>query len=444
MEDNEKQSLNCKVLRNTLFQFVDKFVSIITTVFIGAWVIRYLGPEDFGLLSYVISAVVILTSFTRLGLNNIVVRELTKRKSDVSIILSSAFVLKILASVLVYILTVFLLYMYDSKYFVMYVIVSLAIVFQSIEVVSFYFQSKLTAKYTVYANIISTMMVASMRVLLILFGFGVLYFSVIYSLNFFIIGSVLIFYYLKKSESLSIKEMFCSFEKREMLDLLRSSFPIYMASIATAIFMKSDQLMLFWLSTPYQVGVYSVAVSLTTVFYFIPIAISSSFLPALIEKKNISEKNYRAGLQLSINLLLVTALAIAISMSFLSGYIVSILYGDDYSESAILVSLYFWIFVVIAFEAGVSNLIVIESLQKYLMWSTVAGALLNVVLNYILIPIYQSQGAVYATLGSYMLSHYFFYRLFSKTRIIVDVKHRAVKNLFKYTTYKEIYGFVRG
>ena len=67
-----------KYLKNTSWLFGEKILRIVVGLFVGIWVARYLGPEQFGLFSYAQSFVGLFTAIATLGLDGIVVRELVK------------------------------------------------------------------------------------------------------------------------------------------------------------------------------------------------------------------------------------------------------------------------------------------------------------------------------------------------------------------------------
>ena len=89
-----------KYFKNTSWLFGEKILRMITALFIGVWVTRYLGPEKFGLLSYAQSFVALFSPFAALGLDGIVSRELIKRESNSDIILGTSFWLKLFGAII--------------------------------------------------------------------------------------------------------------------------------------------------------------------------------------------------------------------------------------------------------------------------------------------------------------------------------------------------------
>ena len=69
-----------KYFVNTGWLFFERIIGMAVTFFVGVYVARYLGPANFGLLSYAGSFVGLFMGISALGLNNIVVRELVKNE----------------------------------------------------------------------------------------------------------------------------------------------------------------------------------------------------------------------------------------------------------------------------------------------------------------------------------------------------------------------------
>jgi O-antigen/teichoic acid export membrane protein len=427
-----------RILKNISFVVLDKVIAMCFALIVGVLVARYLGPEKYGTLNYLVSIIAILSAFSRFGLNNIVVRELVNRKSEVNSILSASFYIKLVASISIYIISSIVIYSFNSDLYIFFLIIAFAILIQSFEVVQFYFSSQLLSKYVSYANIISNISSSLLKICLIIFSLSLIYFIFSYVLTVFISILLTFFYAYRKALNLKI---FTLPAKGEVIYFLKMSLPIYVASISAAIFMKSDQVMLGNMRGMDEVALYAVAVQLTTAFYFVSTAISSSFLPVVIDCKGNPNK-YKKTIELSMSLLLVISVSIALFLSFGSDLIVKVLFGELYKDSGIILSLYAWLNVFIALEGGLNNYIIAENLQKYIMFNNITGALFNIILNLFLIPIYGAKGAVIASIISYFVSHYIMFFIFEKTRPIIKIQHSSILNLFKLRTYRYIYIFI--
>ena len=63
------------VIHNSGWLMFDKLVRMLLGLVVGAWVARYLGPESFGELAYVLAYVAFFQAIANLGIDGIIVRE---------------------------------------------------------------------------------------------------------------------------------------------------------------------------------------------------------------------------------------------------------------------------------------------------------------------------------------------------------------------------------
>ncbi|ENM3897673.1 oligosaccharide flippase family protein, partial [Vibrio cholerae] len=93
-----------KYLKNTSWLLVDNALKLIVGLFVGVWLARHLGPEEFGIYSYAISFVAIFGGVATLGLDSIVVRELVKQEDRNAEILATTYVLKFIGATTAFLL----------------------------------------------------------------------------------------------------------------------------------------------------------------------------------------------------------------------------------------------------------------------------------------------------------------------------------------------------
>ena len=96
-----------KYLQDIFYVITEKGVSLLFRFFVSVWLIRYLGPDQFGAYSYAISLVVLFMSISTLGVDNILVRELVKRRDERDVLMGSAFVLKLFGAIFSFLLLFF-------------------------------------------------------------------------------------------------------------------------------------------------------------------------------------------------------------------------------------------------------------------------------------------------------------------------------------------------
>ena len=427
-----------RYFKNTSWLFGEKILRMVVGLFVGIWVARYLGPEQFGLFSYAQSFVGLFTAIATLGLDGIVVRELVKDESRRDELIGTAFWLNILGALgVLIVLAIAINFTSNDSYTSSLVfIIASATIFQSFNVVDMYFQSKVLSKYIVYANVISLFISSIVKITLILNEAPLIAFAWVILFDSFILASGFIYFYLKNrchSEQLehhSVLDTESSFawgfNKSTALSLLKDSWPLILSGIVISIYMKIDQVMIKEMMNAEAVGQYAAAVRLSEVWYFIPMVIASSLFPAIINAKKVSKELYYARLQKLYGLMVWMAIAVALPMTFFSDWVVNFLYGEQYNQAESVLMVHIWAGVFVFLGVASGKWFMIENLQILSFWRTFYGMSINIVLNFLLIPKYGIQGAAIATLAANLVAAFIFDYFNKVTRPIFYMKLQAL------------------
>lgn len=391
-----------KYFINTGWLFFERIIGMAVSFFVGVYVARYLGPANFGLLSYAGSFVGLFIGISALGLDNIVIRELVKDEKKRDELLGTSFILKFIGSIFVLTIVLIAVRFTNNDNFtnlLIYIIV-IGTIFQSFNVINFYFQAKVLSKYTVYAQVFSTILCSVIKLLLIYFNMSLIYFAMVTLLQSIFLASGLIAMYIKQKSSLF--KWGINFDLAK--NLLKDSWPLILSGIAISIYMKIDQVMIKNMLDAKAVGNYAVAVRISELWYFIPIAITGSLFPAIVNAKKISEKLYYERLQKLYDLMTWLAIGIALPIMLLSNNIVKLLFGIQYQQAAGVLRIHVWATVFVFLGVATGKYLVVENYTKISFLKSITGAIVNVILNIILIPKFKINGAAIATVISYFVS----------------------------------------
>jgi O-antigen/teichoic acid export membrane protein len=415
-----------KYFKNSSWVFAEKIVRMITGLFVGIWVARYLGPEQFGLFSYAQSFVGLFTAIATLGLDGVVVRELVKDEGRKYELLGTAFWLKVLGafSVLLIVSVAVTFTSNDTDTNMLVAIITSATIFQSFNIIDFYFQSKVMSKFVVYANFISLFVSSIIKVILILNEAPLVAFAWVIFFDGLILACGLIYFYSKKNQEVNITKF--KFRINVAFLLLKDSWPLILSAIVVSIYMRIDQVMIKEMIDTESVGQYAAAVRISEIWYFLPMAISTSLLPALINAKKRSEKLYYARLQKLFDLMVWMAIAIAVPMAFLSDRVAILLYGEQYNQTGGVLMIHIWAGVFVFLGVASGKWILVENLPLLSFWRTFYGMIINIILNSILIPAYGIQGSAIATLISYFVAGFMIDLLNKKTRHLFYMKLNTI------------------
>lgn len=403
-----------KYLANTSWLMAGRIFRMLVLMLVGIYVARYLGPENFGLLSYALSFTGLFLALAMLGLDGIVVRELVKKPEQQDELLGTAFWLKLGGTFLMWaaIAAIAPMVGHDTGMNVLIAIFAFAAVFQAFNVIDFNFQAEVKSRYVVHAQFIQLVISSAVKLTFIAIEAPLVWFAWAYFIDGALIASGLVIMYFRKTGNL----FHLKWNLRIATRLLRRCWPLIFSGVVISIYMKIDQVMLNFMMGSEAVGLYAAAVRISEAWYFIPVVVTSSVFPAIINSKQQNKTIYHQQLKKLYNLMAWLGISIALPISVLSPWIISILYGTHYAEAASVLAIHVWtgVFVFIGVASG--KWLLNENLQIYTMINTSIAAVANIILNYYLIPLHGITGAAAASLVSFAISGYFSQALFEKTR----------------------------
>lgn len=404
-----------KVLGNVGWLSGEKVLNLFVGLFVGVWVARYLGPEQFGLLSYLTAFVMLFNPLAELGLGDIVVRNLAEDSSHRDSILGTAFLLLFLSGILAMVLCIGVaLFLPDTQNLWLLLILSSALVLQSFNTIDFWFRSQVLAKPVAFMRSICIILVAAMNIGIIITHAPLSAFVWIRSLNLMLVAIGLYVVYQNIEKTIAKWH----FDLNQARILLRDSWPFILSGFAGVIYLRIDQVMLTNMVGEQENGMYATAVRLVELWYFIPMAIYASVLPTIIEARKVSEVVFYARLQKLYNAMSFLSYMIAIPMTLLAPWVITILFGKDYNGAVPIVIIMVWSLLFTNLGVARSAFLVSENLIKTHTFTVVLGAITNVFLNIWLLPRYGGVGAAIASLVAYWLASHgscFLYKPLFKT-----------------------------
>ena len=400
---------------NTSWLFAEQLLRMVAGLLVGIWVARYLGPEQFGIFSYAIAFTSLFNSIAKLGLDGIVVRDLVKEPEQRDLYLGTAFWLKLMGALLMLGIVAIAMQLTSSDPLTnLYIlIIASGAIFQSFEVVDFYFQSKVLSKFVSICKMAQLFISSLLKLYFIYTGAELIYFVLVTLLD--QVTLALSLYIAYRFQELG--SFYGHFNKAIAKQLLKDSWPLIFSGLVIMIYMRIDQIMIKEMLGERDVGLFSAAVRLSEVWYFIPVIISTSLFPSIVNAKKISDKLYDTRLRRLYTFMIWLAIMIALPMTFLSNWLVTLLYGEAYREAGQILMIHIWAGVFVFMGVASSKWFISEGLQRHLTINTVAGAIMNILLNIFLIPKYGIYGAAIATVMSQALASYFMNILFKRTRL---------------------------
>lgn len=400
-----------KIVDNIGWLFFDKLLRMGVGLFVGVWITRYLGPEQFGLLSFATAFIGLFGAIAALGLQFIVVRDIIRNPDCARETLGTAALMQLIGGLLSYLLIlVAIAYLRPDDAIVRTIVAILGsmMLLRTSDISVFWFESQVQSKYTVWVQNSVFLVFAAIKVMLILQQAPLIAFVWATLVEAVVAAIILLGAMSQRGPSLAKLRV----SAKRAKSLLKDCWPLIFSSIAVSISMKIDQIMLGEMIDDKAVGIYSAATRISEVWYFvIPIVLASIF-PALAnlnaKKSDLLLRRWSQVYALMFWL----SVAVALLLSLLAGSIVNLLFGEAYSGSAIVLIIHAWAGINVAVGSVWSNWILLENKLQIGLYGQLAGATINVGLNLWLIPVYGAAGAALATLGSYWLSAIFAYSLY--------------------------------
>lgn len=418
-----------KIMGNTGWLFTEKIVQMVLGLLVGVWITRYLGPERFGRFNYATAIVGLFVPFAKLGLDNIIIRNLAREPSSKDKTLGTAFILRLIGSIITFFLTVGVIILSTQTYtpdnietILIVGIVAAGTVVQSYEVIDYWFQSQTQSKYSVFARNAAYILINFVKIALIQVKAPLIAFAIVMVAEYGLAAIGFIIAYRFQGNYFKSWKVNLQYAKF----LLQDSWPLILSGIVIIIYMRIDQVMLGQMVGDKSVGIYSAAVKISELWYFVPAAIVESVFPSIVQAKEISEEVYRTRIQKLFNVMCLLAYSVAIPVTFLSSYIVILIYGKSYLEAAPILAVHIWAGLFSSLGVARKTWLVTEGLLKFSAITAAIGAVVNIILNYFLIDKYGGLGAAIATMIAQIVAAYGVGAFYPRTRKIFLQQTQAI------------------
>lgn len=383
-----------RVLNNAMWIIACRIGQAILQLIVSMFTARYLGPSNFGLINYAMSVIAFVTPIVGLGMNGILVQEIVSapdkegEKIGTAIISSciSAFLCVIGVLTFVYIAnrsekdTIIVCFLYSGILF-----------FQAIELVQYWFQAKLLSKYMSVCMLIGYAVSALYQIYILIAEKGIYWFAVSKVIEVMVIDVLLIYWYRK----LGAGSMFFSY--KTFTSMFAKSKYYIISNFMVVVFAETDKIMIKLMKGDTSTGYYTAAVACAAMTNFVFSAILDSFRPIIFDSKKKDDQSFRNNVMKLYSIIIYLSFAQCICMVILARLVVFILYGAAYFPAVSVLRIVVW-YTIFSYIGSVRNIwLLAEGKQKSLVKINCIGAFTNVVLNLVLIPILDIEGAALAS-----------------------------------------------
>lgn len=392
-----------QVFNNAKWIIACKIAQSIIQLLIGMLSARYLGPSNYGLINYASSIVAFALPIMKLGMDAILVYELVSDPDKEGEIMGTSLSMNIVSS-LACILGVSMFSMVmnpnENQTTLICILYSISIFFAALEMIQYWFQYKLLSKYASSVMLAAYIVVSIYKIFLLATGKSVYWFALSHSIEYGIIGVILLIIYRKSGG----QRLSFSWQRAKRM-LSRSKHYILAALMVMAI-QNTDHIMLTSMLGSAENGVYSAAITSAGVMQFVYSAIIDSFRPLILSSKKEDIKTYERNISRLYCIIIYLALAESVVFSIFARHIIMLLYGAAYLGAAPVLQILIW-YLSFSFMGSIRNIwLLAEEKQKYLPVINLTGVLFNVVMNYFMIPYWGACGAAFASLLTQLFANF--------------------------------------
>lgn len=427
------------IIRNSGWLIVGKCLTLGMAFLSVAVVARVYGPSEFGALSLSLSIVTLLIPLIQLGLNGIVTRDLVNRPDWQGKILGTVILMRSVGTAFSMLMIALLIWLGIFDDFTISSYVQILLLGELAKVgltFSFWFESRTQGRVVALCEFFATLTASILRIALSALEVDFKYIVYSHALEGGLIGIIFAFAFrlwAQPRHRLSVSSSLAIY-------YLKRCAPLIASSATAVVYQKIDQVMLAHYMDHTAVGIYAVASRISEVWYFVPTMIAVSAFPTILNARMKSDVVYRAYLQRIFDYLALLGFFAAIATVFISPWFIDLLFGSGYSEASAVLVVHVWGGVFISMRALVSKWILAEDILRYSLISQGAGALINVALNIVMIPLWGLMGAAISTLIAYAVAGYVVFCISSRTRpvFIMMTKSLTLHGLWVHIGYKTV------
>jgi len=372
-------------------QVLDKLLNFL----IGILTARYLGSENYGLLHYGTAYTVLFGNLCRLGLQSVIIKDFADHPEEEGEALGTALVLRSICALLSAVTIVGFASIMDRDDPITVLVVALSsldLLFMSLDSFKQWFQSRLESKFVAMAMTVSYLAVTAYRVILMLTGRDVVLFALSNAVHYLVVAIWLMIAYKKRGGQR------LRFSRKKAKQLLSASGSFIISGVMVSICASTDKLMLKQLMDEAAVGYYSLAYQLSSTWIFVLQAIIDSVHPLIIQAHGKDHAGYLRKNRQLYALVFYVAAAVCLVLSLVAKPAITILYGQEYLGAVVPLRIVVWYTAFAYLSSARDAWIICEHQQKYLKYLYFSAAVINVVLNYALIPVLGPSGAALASL----------------------------------------------
>ena len=390
-----------KEVKNAGWLIGGKVAQMVLSLFVGVLSARYLGPANYGLISYAKALMAFFMALCTLGINSVIVKEFLDKPDEQGKALGTALFFRVVSSFCAAAMVIAVSFVIDFGQWTTIMVValsSISLIFHAFDTINYWFQAHYKSKVTAIAGFIAYVVTAVYRIILLILGKNVYWFALANSVDYIALGIVLLIAYKKHNGS----KLSVSFQKGK--SILSRSYHYILSALMVSIYGHTDKFMLKHMLSESDVGYYATATTICGMWTFVLTAIIDSMYPTIVNAFNKSEKDFKKRNRQLYAIVFYVSAFVSICFLVFGNLAIQILYGAEYAPAAMPLKVVTW-YTAFSFLGVARNAwMVCNNKQKYLKFMYIPAIIINVALNYFLIPPMGATGAALASLITQMFT----------------------------------------
>ncbi|KYC45244.1 MAG: colanic acid exporter [Candidatus Methanofastidiosum methylothiophilum] len=416
------------IAKNTVVLLISQIVTYVLAFLYTIYLARYLGVEGFGTLSFALAFTGLFSVIGDLGLSTLTTREVSRNKSLVGKYLINVTTIKIMLTILMFLLIVVLLNVlgYPDQIIYFTCVISVSYILANFSsLFTAFFQAFVKMEYQALSQILLSVSLLSGVIFSINQNYGIMAFAFVYLIAYLIQFLFLFFTFLFKFK-ISKSNVDLTFWK----DLLIKALPLSLALIFSTISFRVDAVLLSYLANNSAVGLYSAAYKLMEALIFIPTIFATVVLPVFASFYVSSKDSLKIAYGKSFKYLSIIGFPIAMGVMMLANEIILFIYNSEFTQSEIVLKIVIWAIPFIFLSYLLKIFLISTDKQNLLFKIVLMTMTLNVILNLIVIPIYSFIGASVVTVITEFLTFLLCFYFISVNVYKIPIKNYMLKPLF--------------
>lgn len=386
-----------KFINNTRWMIISSLSQMVLSFFIGIITARYLGPNNYGIINYVSAFMSMAIPVVQLGLYGIVIKELTLQPEKHGEIIGSAIFMRFITGILstIFIITIISFVSksnLDSTLFKVSILQSISLLLYGYEIIVYWYQSQLMSKYTAVIEVIAYIVTSIFKIILLINQMNVVWFAFSFSLDLIVYSLMIgILYWKMGFQRLSVSITLCK-------QMFQKSKFLLLSVLIGSIYGQIDKVILKHYLDNTAVGLYSAAITVSTIWGFIPGAVIDSARPKIMEYVEVDKNIYIDRLKKLIAFCIWIGIIVVLLIILFAKMIINVLYGPDYIEIVNTLRIYS-ISIIFPYLGVIRTIwLICENKQKYEVYLAIYSTIISIFTYLIFIPYYGIEGAAIAKL----------------------------------------------